>query len=259
MNLEPLNLTDDPDPELVAHEPKPFWRRQFQLQPTDAQRKFDWAFGVVLPLISFYFDFLFFKGLGLLGAFRPFAFLLSATCIMAMVAWLLWGHRVGWLAAPLSGLFIAGSFVSLVVGIVMLPLSLLGMFVVIGFLGFTPLFTGFVFLRNGYRALDAANFSLDSRTVSYAATVAAMFALVTPYVVNVEIGRLLDDVVRGEYNTMERTARKLEFAQPLVSFQSVKHAYYSSPTTERKNPRIRLLAEIYERNTGERIIYEPEY
>ena len=33
-----------------------FWRRQFSPEATSRQRKFDWAIGVFLPLICFYFD-----------------------------------------------------------------------------------------------------------------------------------------------------------------------------------------------------------
>ena len=48
-----LNENDDlTDAELLdARVPMRFWTRQFHLEPTSRQRRFDWAFGVVLPTI----------------------------------------------------------------------------------------------------------------------------------------------------------------------------------------------------------------
>jgi hypothetical protein len=75
-----------------------FWRRQFQTEATKSQKKFDWAFGVILPVICFVFDPVVFKGGGFgvafLGAFKPFAYLLSFVSVMAMSAWLIWGAKL---------------------------------------------------------------------------------------------------------------------------------------------------------------------
>jgi hypothetical protein len=256
MNIEALNLKDEPAPELVTPDRNPFWKRQFQPEVTLPQMVFDWTGGITLPLICFAADPIVFKGVGLLGEYRPFAFLLSAASILSMSAWLLWGRRLGWVAAPLAGFFIAGSFISFIVGIILLPLSLIGMLILIGFLGFTPLLSGFVFLRNGVRALNVANAFLEHRIVWQSATLAAMFGLIVPYVVNVQISNLIDDVVRADYHTMRRSAAKLELVRPLVSFGAVRHRYYESEWDLRKTEHFREMARIYERNTGETITYE---
>ena len=164
-----------------------FWKRQFLQTPTKKQTRFDWAYGVGIPLICVAADPIVFTQNGMLGDYKVFAHMLSATSIMAMAAWLLWGERLGWLAAPLGGLFIAGSFVSFAVGVILLPYSLIGMFFMIGLLGFTPLLSCLVFLRNGFRALNASSSHLDESSVWRAAALTAMFALVIPYVANANL------------------------------------------------------------------------
>lgn len=181
MEFQSLNLND----ETCGSETRVgFWSRQFQIEPTESQRQFDWTYGVVVPLVCVAADPIVFRNNGLLSDYRPFAYILSAVSIMAMAAWLLWGNRLGWLAAPLGGLFVAGSFVSLIVGVILFPFSLIGLLILIGFLGFTPLFSGIVFLRNGFRAIYAAQDILEERVVWQSAVLAALFALVIPLVIN---------------------------------------------------------------------------
>lgn len=187
MKLQTLALNTN-DLSVDCDQPAPaslgFWQRQFMEKPTGEQKGFDWTFGVVLPLICFAADPIVFVEHGLLHDYQWFAYAMSATSIMAMVAWLLWGQRLGWLAAPLAGLFIAGSFISLIVGVLLFPYSFMGMFFIIGFLGYTPLISAFIYLRSGIRAARNANLVLDERSACQATVLAAMLALVIPYVAN---------------------------------------------------------------------------
>ena len=207
MKIQTLELNeqkgddDDSDrPHSIA-----FWKRQFLQTPTKKQTRFDWAYGVGIPLLCAAADPIVFTQDGILGEYKVFAHMLSATSIMAMAAWLLWGQRLGWLAAPLGGLFIAGSFVSFVVGVLLLPYSFFGMFFMIGFLGFTPLFSGLVYLRNGLRALNASSAHLDENSVWRAAVLTAMLALVIPYVANANFSPGADrDEVRRDWGLADR-------------------------------------------------------
>jgi hypothetical protein len=168
-------------------EPLGFWKPQFLPTPTKKQIRFDWTCGVGVPLICAAADPIVFTRNGVLAEYTVFAYTLSATSIMAMTAWLLWGEKLRWLGAPLGGLFIAGSFVSFVVGVILLPFSLMGMFYLIGFLGFTPLVSALVYLRNGLRALNVSAQSLDDGLVWRAAILTAMLALIIPYVANANL------------------------------------------------------------------------
>ena len=186
MNMQSLELLD----EHKAMHPAKFWERQFSLEPTRSQVKFDWAYGVVLPTICIAADPIVFRGGffdhddALLAKYKIFAYALSSVSIMAMTAWLLWGHRLGELRPFLGGLFIVAAAISTLVGIVLFPYSLLLSIFVIGALGFTPLFSGFVFLRAAVRAFDGATDDMPRHYVARAAALAALFSLVIPYVLN---------------------------------------------------------------------------
>jgi hypothetical protein len=186
MNMQSLELLD----EHKALHPAKFWERQFSIEPTRSQVKFDWAYGVVLPIVCIAADPIVFRGGleagdALLGNFKIFAYALSSVSIMAMAAWLLWDQKLGELRPFLGGLFMVAAAVSTLVGIVLFPFSLITMFLLVGFLGFTPLFAGFVFFRNAIRAFDGATDDLPKHYVIRAAALAALFALVVPMVLNV--------------------------------------------------------------------------
>jgi hypothetical protein len=204
--LEPKSLFTPTD----VHEPPPlepketselaqeqedigFWRRQFQPEPTRTQRGFDWTFGVILPIICFVCDPIVFKEPGyhdggLLGAYAPFAYILAAISITSMILWLTWAKHYRAANAAFSGLFAAGALISLIVGIALLPFSLLGLIVLIGALGFTPLFSSFIYLRNSYRSFRlAANWS-SVRLIRHIFVLAALWCVVFPYVMNVQAG-----------------------------------------------------------------------
>ena len=191
MQLQSLNLhiRNDHEPADSA-EPVGFWRSQFLQQSTKKQNIFDWSYGVVIPLICVAADPIVFTEGGVLGDYKVFAHLLSATSILAMAAWLLWGQELRWLCAPLAGFFIAGSAVSFIVAALIFPYSLIGLFLLIGFLGFTPLFSTLVYLRNGMRALRTSGAYLEPRVVWQWAVLGAMFGLVIPYVMHVSMADL---------------------------------------------------------------------
>jgi hypothetical protein len=56
----------------------------------------------------------------------------------------------------IAGIFFVGSGVAVIIGIVLLPMSLLGLLVCLGVLGFIPFLTAYVYFRNGLRALSRA-------------------------------------------------------------------------------------------------------
>lgn len=187
-----LKLADDRkltrDDVVQAKASLSFTKRQFFLEPTARQTRFDWAFGVGLPLICVAADpIVFSSALGssdaLLGRYKIFAYILSSVSIMSMAAWLLWGQRLGDLRPYIGGLFLAGSVVSMIVGVILLPFSLIGMFMLIGFLGFTPLISSFVYLRNGIRAIKGARLDHDW-PLERAVVIAGLYALIVPYVLN---------------------------------------------------------------------------
>lgn len=245
--------------EKTAAPPKAFWRRQFQTESTKSQKIFDWFFGVILPVACFVFDPTVFKGdavgVSYLGNIKPFAYVLSFVSVMAMAAWLIWGAKLKWLSAPLAGLFAVGSAVSLGIAVVLLPISLFGLIIVIGILGFTPFFTSIVFFRNALRAFKAARFFLERKVLIYSLVVSALFGAVVPYVFNKNVEHALAEIKSGDVPTMRANARSLKYVAPLVNFDSLKREYFfKNKETERAEKA--ALAEIYLELTGENITNE---
>ena len=260
MTIEPLHLdfeirTGWSDAEIDTEAPKGFWKLQFQGEPTRKQKIFDWAFGVVVPLICVAADPIVFRSGGpsgpLFGAYRPFAYLLSIASMLAMAAWLLWGSKLKWLAAPISGLFFFGGSISLLVGIILLPFSILGILLFfVGLLGFTPLFSAVVFLRNGRRAYKTALTAIGDQAAWQAAFLAGLFSFVVPYVINIQIARAVHEIATGDVQTIQRETAKLKLVAPLLDLGSVSNRYHRFDDVEKESARANQLANSYKELSG---------
>lgn len=242
--------------EEKAAKPKGFWRRQFQQEPTKAQYKFDWMFGVIMPVVCFFFDPAIFSNAWMaepfLGVIKPFAYLVSFTGTMAMMAWLIWGTRLKWLSAILGGLFLLCGAVALTIGVVMLPFSLVGLLILIGALGFTPLFTGIVYLRNGVRAIRAAEPLLAKQLLVHVVLLSALAIGIIPYVINAEINSSLERIKNGDAQTIRYEGRKLGFVSPLVNANALIRPYRFENNIDRTE-RLQALADVYRHLTGKNI------
>lgn len=135
-----------------------FWRRQFAESVTPRQRQFDITFGLILPVVCFVFDPVVFQGWledgdGFYGRWRSYAYTVSALEVVALAAWLLRAGGAGRPPAALGGVLVAGGLFSFVVGVAILPLSLVGLlFFFVGVFGLIPFPTAIIYLRNGWRA-----------------------------------------------------------------------------------------------------------
>ncbi|HEX8285331.1 MAG TPA: hypothetical protein VF588_18395 [Pyrinomonadaceae bacterium] len=134
-----------------------FWRRQFGEQATPAQRRFDIAFGIILPVLCFVFDPIVFRdwhveNFGVYERWQSYTYTVCTSEMVALAAWLLRARGAGRPPAVLGGVLFAGGLFSLLIGVAILPFSLLGLIVLVGVFGFTPFPTALVYLRNGWRA-----------------------------------------------------------------------------------------------------------
>ncbi len=252
--IQPSVVKPESDkPETYETETVGFCRRQFQVEATKNQKIFDWMFGAILPVICFTFDPLVFKGNGaLIGNYKSFAYLLSFISVMAISAWLIWGSKLKWLNAILAGIFGLSGVISLIIGICIFPISLLGLIVLIGALGFTPLFTSIVFLRNAVRAFHAAKPFLEKRVLVSTALLCALFSFTIPFVINAKIYSLLDEMETGNVQTIRQNARMLKFVAPIVNFDRLSFHYFRS--SENVSPEAKqAIADAYRDLTGENI------
>lgn len=215
--------------------PKPsLWRSKFRNEETDSNEGFDWLFGVFLPVICFTFDPLVFQssmGDSLLGEIKPFAFILSFLSVMAMSAFLIWGEKLKWFNGFLAGFFLIGGIVSLVIGVLLLPFSLLGLLLLVGALGFVPFFCANVFLRNAARAFRMAEPHFQGTNLIKASILSSMFCLVTPFVINMEISRLIEQTKTADVKTIKRNTFYLHIVSPITNFDEL---LFDPEITERR-------------------------
>ncbi len=136
-----------------------FFRRQFLLPPSRAQTVWDLLFGILLPLGCLACDRLIFGNRpgtsgsilfdgSIFGGAAPAAYTFILTEVALLAVWILLRRRVTRSAAFFAGPLLVGWVLSLVLAIGLLPISVIGLIVVIGFLGFSPWLTCFAFYRN---------------------------------------------------------------------------------------------------------------
>lgn len=139
---------------------------------TKRQRTYDWIAGVALPLVCLLADPGVFRG----WAYRPVAYCFIGTEILTLAAWLLLRTRLQGSALFFAGPLAAGAGFAFALGIALLPLSLFGLLLLIGVLGFTPFFTAFAFLRNGLLAFQRGRAGRRKAAVLAVVAAGALFA-----------------------------------------------------------------------------------
>lgn len=139
-------MTTDLAPSPPGPEPLPARANRFLL---------DLLFGIVLPLGCLAFDPIVFRGGSRGGMAAEYAVVGYTAAGLGMVSMLLW-HLVGRPAGLFAGLLAGGAAFALALGLVMLPLTLVGLFVCVGVFGLVPFGTAWVFARNARRAWRSA-------------------------------------------------------------------------------------------------------
>ena len=139
---------------------------------------------------------------------------------------------------------------SLAIGIILSPFSLLGLIILIGALGFVPFFTAIVYLRNAVRAIRSARNVIDWQTIVYSAAFGGIFSFVIPFAINMEIHRSLTVISKGDAAAIRSESWKLRLAAPLVNVDMLAILYHRSSDEERKTPRMEAIAELYKEMTG---------
>ena len=115
---------------------------------------FDLMAGVALPVLCIWYDPIVFVGRGteLLAPVRTPFYLLIVLEIVALLGWLAYDTLTNRPSGFFAGILIVGCVAATIVGLVMLPLTLIGLLVLIGILGLTPFLTAYVCGRNVRRA-----------------------------------------------------------------------------------------------------------
>jgi hypothetical protein len=244
--------------ETRAERRRAFMRRQFDASPTPEQTKFDIFFGVFFPVVCFILDPLVFKnfggvgGGGLFADYQLFTYALAAFEMTALGVWLFARGRLGEWAAAAGGVMLAGALFCFVLGVVLLPFSFLGLLLLIGALGFMPFLTGFVYLRNGVRAVRLARNPLSFRANFVGSlVVGAALAFGLPALAGAGVSRFVNSSVETllagrELSELERSALRVATNFTNAPFDQLALAYESETDPARKA----RLAAVYRDLTG---------
>lgn len=237
--------------------PLRFWPRQFALVPTRAQDTFDSIFGVILPVLCFIADPLVLKG-GIMGPpvyarFQLVVYLISTVEMGAFLVWRTFRKPVNGFAPVFAGVFLAGAILCVVIGLAILPLTLIGLFFLIGFLGFIPFFTAFVYLRSGVRALRTPLIDVRSSARLAGAVLGATLAIALPFVVSTEWERVVstsvETLIAGNAIEAEAATQRLKHLRVIPANCSDRIAdAYANEFNPIKKERLRR---AYEDITGE--------
>lgn len=236
-----------------------FWRRQFSPKVTEAQIIFDVLFGIVGPILCFAFDPIVFRGGFAGGAMFPsyqiYVYFFSGLQIVLLGLWLLSGTGFRSLNDTIgSGLICGGVFCALV-GLGLLPFSLIGLMFGIGIFGFTPFLTAIVYLRNGVRALHYRRAELSGLSRALALVAGCLIVLSPPVILGVTINytveNSVDEIIQGDPQDATAAAHRLAPLRYFVGPESERlvHAYLTTTDPARRE----FLKNCYQEITGEDI------
>ena len=233
----------------VINERAGFWARQTAAERTSGQLVFDIVFGILMPLVCFYLDPGIIKGAfhSTLGEWSMFIYGFSGLAILTMFTWLVWGHRQHRLRATFGGVLIAGAAISASIGVLILPLTLIGLLLVIGLLGFVPFITSFVYLRNG---LSAVNHSGDRSPRIAAVLLSAVLAIGLPVAAQraaiVVVEHSVAEILNPSSQEFDASVARIRRLRSVVDTDRFVRLYENESNTERKE----RLARAYKEITG---------
>jgi hypothetical protein len=204
-----------------------FWKRQFAGDRTEPQLVFDVVFGLLAPVLCFYFDPLVFKG-GFVGqplypSYQLFTYAITALAVSVLAVSMLFDRRLGRWSRVVGGVLINGAVFSSVIGFAIFPYSLLGLMIAIGLLGFIPFLTAFVYLRAGWRTLKHEDQPAD-RSMIGGLLVGATLSLAIPALLSLYVSRSasqsIDAILHGNSQQAENAVGHLRWL-PFVPQQNL--------------------------------------
>ena len=237
-----------------------FWTKQFEPNRTSAQDTFDVVFGLVLPVLCLVADPLIFKSFPVFGPaiLEDYQLLAYVVCTVEMGFFLVWRtfpKQVNAFSPLFAGMFLIGACFSVVIGLAILPVTLLTILLVIGLLGLIPFVSAFVYLRNGVRALKAQpnHTPLVSRLLL--ALLSGFFVIVPLFFATVFVERSIsasvETMIRGNVTQAEAAANRLKWFRfiPLKHSNRLAEAYGREWDDQKKA----MLSRAYWEITGEDI------
>lgn len=236
-----------------------FWARHLRGTYTRERLIFDIALGIVLPQLCFTFDPAIFKGGAitgepLVGRFAPLVYSFCAISMSVLALWFTLGSKLtAFKSGIVAGVLLTAAGCSLLLGLLLLPFSLLGLIVLIGALGFSPFLTSFAYLRGGIRALDHAKNHPLRTGLAPALLLGSLIALTPSVLAQVGVNRIVtpavNELLSGDEHKAASAVRRLKYFGWAADMSRVINAY-----REEVDPARRVeLATAFERITGGKI------
>lgn len=233
--------------EAFRAEPSTFWQRQFVSPATTKQVVFDVLIGIVLPILCVVADPIVFRavfGAPVLGSYRLFGYLTISMGIVTLAFWLVRRRA----SAFLGGMLLGYALFSFLLGIVLLPLSLIGLLLFIGIFGLSPFLTGFSFLRNGVRVLRMGDATtVFARMLVICGLIASIAVPLAPQVAATQ--RLEESIARLKSGNPGETATALTTLRMRGMFIDLDRLVWIYQKEEDPSVKQRL-ASAYEQLTG---------
>ena len=211
-----------------------------------------WCVGVIMPVAMLLLDPIVFRGgtigfeMALLGRYRTACYLTIGVAVTALVIVL----TIGRARAFLSGTMAAAAALGVLLGLVILPFSLIGtLFMGVGLLGFSPFLAAAVFARWSYRSLRSSSGS--RRYVSAFAGVLALSALGlgTQVTVSHVLDSSISDIVSPRLRRSRAATERLKRWRLFVDMDQFIPAWQGQADPEAKQ----RLANAYQAITGENL------
>jgi hypothetical protein len=149
-------------------------------------------------------------GLRFLNLFPLFSYGVVAMEMLTLAVWLKRGGRLGRWTGFVAGVLLAGSLFAGLLGLVLLPFSMIGLLVGIGVLGFVPLATCYVFFRNGVIAYHSAAMGSVFLRVEATVILGGVLVFAIPGVAQSTASLAVRAAVRGVGNGDPHATAKLQ-------------------------------------------------
>ncbi len=182
-----------------------------------------------------------------------FVYIFISLEIVTLALWLIFGMRLQRWAGFISGILFTGALFAFLLGILLLPFSLIGLIVIIGILGFTPFFTFFVFRRNGMRAFHKAKEQMSRTWLTGTLLLGIFFGLAVPsglqwYTFEI-ISTSIEAAIHGDFQAADSEIQKIRL-MPWCFEGCLNEMIWIYNNTE--NPEHKeAIARIYQEITGE--------
>lgn len=228
----------------------------------------DLILGIIVPILCLVCDpMVFTERLNFIRSplqqYRVFAYLEIAVAIIALVVWLKHKEKLSKWNSLFAIVFSSSAFFALVLGICLLPYTLVGIFVIVGIFGLTPFLAFSVYLRNAKEAAFSLK-TLESRSdkISFASGIAlGLFLMITPTVIQWHTSNIVSNAVSSILQSNSNSIKKEDI-------QTLKNAFWCSQDCYDKIVRVYqietdfvrrdFLAKTYEEITGENIGFRAE-